>query len=137
VTVRVYVPAHLETLARISEEGGIGPSPVYAHAVTGWLRDSWPEAEEDEWEYAALMAAADESAGSLARDARPRRVVIVAEVEAVTEDAESTVVTVDTAIPMRLVRAVHADTDDIDPTSPENLEDLAWFAVQEIPDLIH
>ena len=63
--------------------------------------------------------------------------MVVAEVERVTEDRESTAVTVDAAISMRLVQAVHADTDDVDPSSPEGLGDLGWFGVQEIPDLLH
>jgi hypothetical protein len=137
VTVRVYVPTGLDALAQYVEQGGLGPSPLHAHAVTRWLRESWPEAEQDEWEYAVLMAAADDSAREFVGPARPRRVVVVAEVESVTEDPESTAVVVDAAISMRLVRAVHADTDDIDPAAPENLEDLAWFGVQEIPDLLH
>jgi hypothetical protein len=142
VTVRVYVPATLGSLARFTHDGGIGPSPVHAHAVTGWLQDSWPEASEDEWAYAALMAAADDSAAAVAvvvredDTERPRRVVLVAEVERVTEDPESTRVSVDNAIAMRLVQAVHADTGDIDPTVPEALDDLAWFGVQEIPGLV-
>lgn len=136
MSVRVYVPTTLEALARFSEEGGIGPSPVHAHAVTEWLRESWLEADEDEWAYAALMAAADDAGASLTAEDRPRRVVLVAEVERITEDRESTVVTVDTAVSMRLVQAVHADTDDIDPARPESLGDLGWFGVQEIPDLL-
>jgi hypothetical protein len=144
VTVRVYVPATLEALARYVEDGGIGPSPVHAHAVTEWLRESWPDADEEEWAYAALMAAADDSAALLADsprdsgtgDERPRRVVVVAEVPGVTEDRESTVVSVDSAVAMRLVRAVHADTDDVDPAAPEALGDLGWYAVQEIPALL-
>ncbi|MEO7352533.1 MAG: hypothetical protein ABIR34_05005 [Marmoricola sp.] len=137
MTVRVYVPTNLARLARFSEEGGIGPSPVRAHAVTDWLRESWPEAEEDEWEYAALMAAADDAATLLTEEDRPRRVVLVAEVERVVEEGESTEVRVDSAIALRLVRAVQADTADIDPASPEDLGDLGWFGVQEIPDLLN
>jgi len=154
VTVRVYVPASLEALATYAEEGGIGPSPVHAHAVTEWLRESWPEADEEELAYAVLMAAADDSAAALivarstaearaenhaenpAGQYRLRRVVLVAEVPQVTEDRESTEVSVDAAIAMRLVEAVHADTTDFDPSSPETLGDLGWFAVQEIPDLL-
>ncbi len=140
MTVRVYVPATLGALEQCVEEGGIGPSPVHGHAVTEWLRESWPEASEEEWAYAALMAAADSAADHLAdpaaADQRPRRVVVVAEVAGVTEDRESTAVTVDTAISLRLVEAVHADTEDIDPSVPEALGDLGWFAVQEIPDLL-
>lgn len=140
MTVRVYVPATLGALARLLEEGGIGPSPVPGHAVTGWLREAWPEASEEEWAYAALMAAADDSAVLLtnppADGQRPRRVVVVAEVARVTEDRESTAVSVDAAIAMRLVQAFHADTEDVDPAVPEALGDLGWFAVQEIPDLL-
>ena len=146
MTVRVYVPASLEALATYAEEGGIGPSPVHAHAVTEWLLESWPEADEEELAYAVLMAAADDSAAAslVARPGprrgparyRLRRVVLVAEVPQVTEDRESTAVSVDSAIAMRLVEAVHADTTDFDPSSPETLGDLGWFAVQEIPDLL-
>jgi hypothetical protein len=140
VTVRVYLPASLGALARFSEEGGIGPSPVHGHAVTAWLRASWPEGNDEELAYAALMAAADDSATFLATSTGhsepPRRVVLVAEVERITEDPESTAVQVDSAISLRLLDAVHADTDDVDPSAPEALGDLAWFGVQEIPDLI-
>ena len=144
MTVRVYVPATLAALERFSAEGGIGPSPVRAHAATEWLRASWPEADEDELAYAALMAAADDSAVLLADAARdfpddpdrPRRVVLVAEVERVTEDPESTTVGIDTAIAFRLLQAVHVDTQDVDVASPEDLGDLGWFGVQEIPDLL-
>ena len=62
--------------------------------------------------------------------------MLVAEVPQVTEDRESTAVNVDSAIAMRLVEAVHVDTTDFDPSSPEALGDLGWFAVQEIPDLL-
>jgi hypothetical protein len=43
------------------------------------------------------------------------------------------------AFPFRLVRAVHADTGDLERVAsydPEALGDLAWYAVQEIPDLL-
>ncbi len=140
MTVRVYVPATLGALERFVEAGGIGPSPVHGHAATDWLRDAWSDASEEEWAYAALMAAADDAAvllaDSRAEGERPRRVVVVAEVDGVTEDRESTAVTVDTAIALRLVQAVHADTEDVDPSVPQALGDLAWFAVQEIPDLL-
>ena len=158
MTVRVYIPATLGALAQFVEEGGIGPSPVHAHAVTEWLLESWPDADEEELAYAVLMAAADDSAAALiaarstteapaekgagnqgenqAGEYRLRRVVLVAEVPQVTEDRESTAVSVDAAIAMRLVEAVHADTTDFDPSSPETLGDLGWFAVQEIADLL-
>jgi hypothetical protein len=136
MSVRIFVPTTLGALERFTEEGGIGPSPIHGHAVTEWLRGEWPEADEEEWSYAALMAAADDSASSLTEDDRPRRVVLVAEVERLTEDRESTAVILDSAISMRLVQAVHADTEDVDPSSPADLGDLGWFAVQEIPELL-
>ncbi len=136
MSVRVYVAASLASLAGFLEDGGIGPSPVRAHAVTDWLRAEWPEGGEDEWEYAALMAAADDSARSLGPEDPPRRVVLAADVDQVTPEGDSTVVAVDSAIALRLVQAVHADLDDVDPTSPEDLDDLRWFGVQEIPDLL-
>jgi hypothetical protein len=136
VSTRLYVPASLSLLARFTEEGGIGPTPVYAHAVTAWLRAAWPEADQEEWEYAALMAAADASLGFLTGEDPPRRVVVVAEAADLIEDPESTALTIDSAIPMRVVHAVHADTVDIDLSMPEQLGDLGWFGVQEIPDLL-
>ena len=139
MSTRVYVPTTLAGLTRAVTEGGIGPTPVHAHAVTQWLRESWPEAGQEEWEYAALMAAADDAALALDEDDVPRRVVLVAEVDDLAEDEESTEVRVDSAVPMRLVQAVHADTGDLDlrdPVEPGALGDLGWFGVQEIADLI-
>jgi hypothetical protein len=139
MTVRIYVPATLTALAGYLADGGIGPAPVRARAVTAWLREEWPEADEEEWEYAALMAAADDSAALLTEDDVPRRVVVAADVEAVTESRDSTQVEVLQAFPFRLVRAVHADTGDLERVAsydPEALGDLAWYAVQEIPDLL-
>jgi hypothetical protein len=136
MSTRVYVPATLAALARFTEEGGIGPTPVHAHAVTEWLRVAWPEADEEEWEYAALMAAADASVALLTEADRPRRLVVVAEVNDLTENRESTEVTVDSAIPDRAIQAIQADTADINPSLPEQLGDLGWFGVQEIPFLL-
>ncbi len=135
MSTRVFVPMTMAALAEVVESGGVGPSPVHAHAVTDWLREAWPDGAEEEWEYAALMAAADDSTGALGPEDLPRRVVLVADVEQVTADRESTAVTVDAAISMRLVRAVHADTADVDPRD-EDLPDLGWFATQEIADLL-
>ncbi len=109
---------------------------MQARAVTGWLREAWPEADEEEWEYAALMAAADDSPTLLTEEDPPRRVVLAAEADDLIEDPESTAAAVDSAIPMRVMQAVHADTVDIDPSLPEQLGDLGWFGVQEIPDLL-
>jgi hypothetical protein len=139
VSVRVYVPATLTSLGRYVADGGVGPTPIHARAVTAWLREAWPEAHEDEWEYAALMAAADDSAALLTEDDPPRRVVLAVDVDSVVASDDSSLVEVDSAFPFTQVKAVHADTDDLDRGAaydPETLGDLGWYAVQEIPDLL-
>ena len=109
---RRYLPT---TLPRLAEQwDGEGPEvldPVLA------------EDDAEETEYAALMTAADASAELLAGlpDDRRRRVVVV--VETATADAPVT---------WRDVVAVHVDDrDDADPD-----DDLAWWATQEIGDLL-
>jgi hypothetical protein len=109
---RRYLPS---TLSRLAEEWAAdGPTP--ADAVVA-------EDDGEEAEYAALMTAADASAELLASlpDGRRRRVVVVAE----TASDEGPVA-------WRQVVAVHVDNhDDADPD-----DDLAWWATQEIGDLL-
>ena len=137
--MRVYVPATLTLLARYVADGGVGPSPVRARAVTGWLRGAEPEADEEELEYAALMAAADDSAVLLTDEDPPRRVVLAADVDSVVASEDSSRVEVEVAFGFSQVKAVHADTADIGSAAayaPDELGDLGWYAVQEIPDLL-
>jgi uncharacterized protein DUF6912 len=109
MTTRVYVPTTIDGLAGFVLEGGIPEAAVRFEAAD----------ESEEAEYAALMGAADTSAELL--EGPGKRVVVVAE----TSDPDG-------VIPMRLVVAVHADTeDDADPDA-----DLAWYATQEIADLL-
>ena len=109
---RRYLPT---TLPRLAEEWeGEGPGVVDAVVAAD---------DGEETEYAALMSAADVSAGLLAGlpDGQRRRVVVVAE----TAGAEGPVT-------WRDVVAVHADDrDDADPD-----DDLAWWATQEVDDLL-
>ena len=112
MSVRVYVPATLELLARFVEAGEV---PADVERVVA-------EAPDEESEYAALMAAADASTALLGGPGR--RVVVVAEV---TDPAAP--------VPLTRVVAVHADTEDR-PAGADPDEDLGWFATQEIPDLI-
>ena len=109
---RRYVPSSLPRLAEDWEADG----PRLVDAVLA-------EDDGEEAEYAALMGAADASAELLAGlpDGRRRRVVVV----------------VDSAgdrgpVTWRDVVAVHVDDhDDADPD-----DDLAWWATQEIGDLL-
>lgn len=109
---RRYLPTTLPRLAAARDaEGPEVLDPVVA------------EDESEESEYAALMTAADASAELLTGlpDGQRRRVVVV--VETATDSAPVT---------WRDVVAVHADDrDDADPD-----DDLAWWATQEIDDLL-
>jgi hypothetical protein len=129
MTHRVYLPTTLEALASYVAAGEVGPAPLVAHAVTEELRALWPDGSADEWEYAALGAAADACAG-------PRRVVIAADVgnaSHLKDTVEPTAVTLDEPFPMRLVAAVHTDLTEADAQAGE---ELCWFAAQEVPDLL-
>ena len=109
---RRYLPS---TLPRLAAEWD-GPGPDTGGAVVA-------ADDGEETEYAALMSAADASAALVAglADGQRRRVVVV--VETATADAP---------VAWRDVVAVHVDdTDDADPD-----DDLAWWATQEIGDLI-
>ncbi|TGN64177.1 hypothetical protein EXE59_09610 [Nocardioides eburneiflavus] len=111
---RRYVPSTLPRLADDWEADG--PRLVDVDVVVA-------ADDGEESEYDALMTAADASAALVAGlpDGRRRRVVVVVE-------------TADVAVPAtwRDVVAVHVDSDD--DTDPD--EDLAWWATQEVADLL-
>ena len=109
---RRYLPTTWPRLAdRWQDDGPDGLDPVLA------------DDETEETEYAALMTAADLSAGLLdgLPDGQRRRVVVVVETA-----------TADGAMTWRDVVAVHVD--DHDDAEPD--DDLAWWASQEIGDLV-
>ena len=119
--MRVYLPATLHLLGRLQEHRvlPVGDDVVVAHD------------ESEDTEYDALMTAAETSA-VLAAELEPgdrRRVVVVAEVDSL-----------GTSLALGDVVAVHADTQDLpeepDPDELDDLDDLAWYATQEIPDLL-
>jgi hypothetical protein len=112
------------------------PGPVPAHAVTDSLRREWPEADDEQWEYAALMAAASASRDLVTVAGERRRVVVAADVaaEAVVPapgEADPTLVTVTADVSWRQVAAALVDVAD----DAADDDDLAWFATQEIPGL--
>lgn len=162
--MRVFVPVTAAALRDMLESGGLGPSPIVGYAVTGDLREWYAEGDEEELEYAALSLAAQACLELLA--AQPegesdpaRRMVLAVDTDDVTPDGDSRgAVVVDTAIAMRQVAALHADTDDAAEdvaaavaiiraggprdhdeefvvTSCEAYE-LAWYATQELPDFV-
>jgi len=129
VSTRVYLPVSADQLAALVTEGRLA-GPLHAHAVTDGLRESWPEADDDSWEYAALMAAA---AASRTSGAGRRRVVAadVAQVEP-GDDEDPTSVRLPGDLTWKAVAAAHVDPAD----GVDEDEDLAWFATQEIAHLI-
>ena len=114
MSVRIYVPASVSMLRDVLVSGGIGPVPVVAHAVTDSLRASHDGADEEELEYAALTAAAQDSVAMMGADDPPRRVVLVAEVGSASElpEGEPSLVEVGEVVPLATVVAVHADSAD-------------------------
>ena len=110
--MRVYVPTTMAGLARLRDDGSL-PASAERYVADG---------DSEEQEYAALMAAAADSAELLTGDAR--RVVVVAEV------ADP-----DGAVPLRDVVAVHADPGDR-PADADPDDDLGWYGTQEIDALL-
>lgn len=153
MTTRVYLPSSTALLRDLLVSGGIGPAPLFAHAVTEALRESHPEAGDEELEYAALTAAAQDSVALLGEADPARRVVVVAEVDTAlpVEEGEPTLVEVAGVVPLRQVVAVHADSEDAaadvaaardglegdDETALALLDrclehELGWYATQEM-----
>jgi hypothetical protein len=109
---RVYVPTTRDGLARLRDDGSL-PASAERYVADG---------DTEEQEYAALMAAAADSAALL--QGPGRRVVVVADVADPDGD-----------VPLRDVVAVHADPEDR-PAGTDPEEDLGWYATQEIEALL-
>ena len=133
MTVRVYLPVTSSGLAGLVAEGRLA-GPFRAHAVTDALRVEWADGDDEAWEYAALMAAAATSAGLQGSGDAPRRYVIAADVPSVVPvpGDDPTLVDVAADLPLKNVAAAHVDTED----HPDDDDDLAWFATQEIAHLL-
>ena len=129
MSVRVYVPVTSSVLASLVAEGRL-PGPLRAHAVTEALRTGWPEGDDESWEYAALMAAAADSAEQRGSEDRPRRYVVAADVPGVepVPGEDPTLVDVAADVVWKNVAAAHVDTAD----DADEDDDLAWFATQEM-----
>ena len=150
MSTRVYVPSTWEGLRNLVAADGIGPAPFFAHAVTDALRS----------EYAAADAASRSSLSLIHDDVDPRRVVVAVDVETLTpvEMEDPTVVEVGEVVPFRRVAAVLVDLEDAESdvraaadryaeavegdADAEALvevaldHELAWYATQEIGDLL-
>jgi hypothetical protein len=160
--VRVYLPLTVKGLTDLHRTGRVGPAPLRAHAVTSALRadPDWSGADDEELEYAALMAAAFASLERIAESGdSPRRVVVAADVDddAIEPTDDITEVVVAADVPLSRCQAVHVDDADTEGEVAEAVRrlpdatagdqralaavslsqlELMWFATQEIGDLL-
>jgi hypothetical protein len=158
--MRVYLPSTLPRLARDLQAGEI--EPVAAYAVTPALREAYASGDTEELEYVALLAAARASLALLADDpqAPPRRVVLAAEVPDAAAIAAGHPAAVAVAGPIPVTKLASAHVDDAEaiqdvakavaalPAADAGDDDaefdvdqaegheLAWYATQELPDLL-
>jgi hypothetical protein len=163
--VRVYLPATTTVLSTLVDEGRLG-GPITAFAVTPQLRRFYSvsdaEADIEELEYAALLAAARASLRLLDLDptAARRRAVVAADVPDAAvrplddEDVDAGAVRIDADVRLQDVASAHLDgaeaQDDVRAAAAVVLEadlgsddaqfvvdqaeghELGWYATQEI-----
>jgi hypothetical protein len=147
VSVRVYLPATVPSLADAISRGSVAAEAAFA--VTPALRAALPGADDEELENAAASAAADAALLLLADDpaAPRRRVVLAADVDtAAPADGHPAAVRV-AAVPVAGLRAILADDPAAgaavaaavaDSDAAAALEaDLLWYAVQEADEVLH
>jgi hypothetical protein len=119
---RLYLPATVRSLTDLERDGFLAVGEDDAVVA--------PD-DSEEAEYDALMTAAETSA-AWAADLDPgerRRVVVVAEVPSAPAGA--------LRVERAQVVAVHADAGDVaDLTHPDLLDDLCWYATQELRSLL-
>ena len=158
--MRVYLPLTVRGLTELHRSGRIAPAPLTAHAVLPALRRDWEGSDDEELEYAVLMAAAFDSLAMIADTGdTPRRVVVVADVDVsqveVRDDLTSVIVTAE--VPLTRCAALHVDDSESEGEVAQALLrlpeatagdgqalaavsltelELMWFATQEIGDLL-
>lgn len=160
--MRVYLPATLTRLEQWLDTRSAGSGLAYA--VTPALREWYYDADADELEHAAQVAAAAGALELLAADhaAPRRRVVIAADVEDSTVSPEPSrgraVVTLRDPVPMSrwgsalvddrnaalvvdaavasLAAAADGDADAQFALDEAEAYELGWYAVQELPHLL-
>ena len=139
MTTRVYLPMLLTELVALRDTG-VAAAPRPVHAVTAELRDAWPDGGDDQWEYAALQAAAESCRARWNPPSPRRRIVIAADVDVVSpatpengaDAADPTLRRSDTDLRLAQVAAMHVDlAEDADEDDA-----LAWFATQELDGVI-
>jgi hypothetical protein len=162
--VRVYLPATSSALRVLSEAGQLGEDGMTGFAVTGGLRSWYVDDDLEELEYAAARQAARASIRLIDADpgAARRRVVVSVDVAdtdvTVCDDLELGAVRVAGPVRLGSVVALHADDAEAEAavaaaaavvveadlgleSAQDRLDDaegyeLAWYARQELPELL-
>lgn len=166
--MRVFVPATIDMVRGLVADAEVRPVGGTAFALTPALRESYTSGSTEELEYVALLDAARASLRLLAGAAQgegdaqpvPRRVVIAADVDAVTPrpDLDFAVVRIAGSVPLSAVASVHVDAPEAESAvlaavkvidaadlGDEDAEfalgdaedhELAWYAPQELPFLL-
>ena len=130
---RCYLPVDCRGLRQVIEAHEI--TLAQGHGVTDWLRSAWPEAGAEDLEYAALMAAAADSADLNSQMTSGQRVVLVVEATVLEESQDSTAIQIRLPVPWSGLLAIQADPDPI-PLAEEADFELGWFANQEAAALL-
>lgn len=166
--MRVYIPATLAMLQQLVADGSLRVLGGTAFAVTPMIRESYAHGDEEQLAEVALRDAAMASLRLLAvqadspddDDLRPRRAVLVAEVDgaSVRPDLDDAVVRLAAPVGIGDVVAAYVDTTDAESAVAAAVEvidgadlgdedselvvgdaqdhDLAWYAPQELPFLL-
>lgn len=123
--MRVYIPLDRAGLADLARSGEVAPCRAYA--VTPAFAQAYGSDDAEELEYAAMMAAADASAELDGGDGW--RIVVAADgADVEPADEHPGAVTVVAALALSDVAAIHVGEGD---------EELAWYAPQELGDLVN
>jgi hypothetical protein len=156
--VRAYLPLSTGELDEALRRGRLEPGDRSAHAVTPEVVAQLPDAADEEREYAALTAAALDALRLVGGGPALRVVAAVDAPQAEPrpdDDASPTAVRLPGELPLRLLASVHVDAPEAsadvraasralaegagedDPRVARGLDhDLAWYAVQELEDLV-
>lgn len=137
--MRVYLGASAAMIAELSRTGQLAPG-AEGFAATAPLRAALGEIGDEDLEFALSLAAAEASAAmaGVGPEGRGRRFVVVADVDAAAVEPAADnpgAVAVTTPVALDRVDAVLADPDDIAVHRGVS-DELAWYARQEIPDLL-
>lgn len=163
--MRVYLPATLPAVAGLLRDGEIRPAPVRGYAVTPALREWYASGDVEELEYVAMTHAARESLRLLAADsAAPRRRVVLAaevaddQVVMGTGFDEPALVVINRNVALSDIASGHVDDSAAGPEIAAAVtalpaadagdtdaqftvdgaegHELAWYATQELADLV-